>query len=263
MRYGLPQLAMILLSLLVGCSTHAQAKPAEPEKPEKPAKVSPEALELLNKIEAASAKLKTLKARIRYSRTQSLTGDEQVRFGDFYYQAKQGNESTQFAVLFDRLLVNENKNARKMQTWYIFDGNWLLERDHEDKQATRREMVPKGAERDSELSLGDGRLPIPLRLKAQQVLKSYHVTLPKREDADPKLYHLRLTPRKAGDDDQPLDLWFNKESLLLYSVETEVDGDVVKLNLPTPKPNHAIKAEVFNTALPDPKDGWQVQEVPL
>lgn len=266
MRNLLAQLAIGFAALMVGCTASAQAKPDEPQAPrETPAEsaepVSPEALALLNKIEAASAKLDTLKARVRYSRLQALTGDEQIRFGDFYYQAKDDDAPTRFAVLFDRLVVDDK--ARPMQTWYIFDGNWLLERNHEDKQATRREVVPEGGERDGVLSLGDGRLPIPLRLEAEKVLKAYQVALlADEETADHTLHHLRLTPREAEKDD-PLELWFDSETLLLYRVLTKVDGDTVELILPTPQPNPQIKPAIFKTALPDPDDGWQVQEVPL
>lgn len=256
--------------ILAACSAQAVANDAlsqpanEAEAPGEVA-VDAKAVELLNKIEAASAKLATLKARVMYSRVQALTGDEQVRFGDFYYRAAAEGRPTQFAVLFDRLVLDQAKQrSRTMQTWYIFDGNWLLERDHEVKQATRRELVPKGGESDGELSLGNGRLPIPLRLQADKILKSYHVKLmPDEVVGDRRLHHLSLTPKQAGGKQEPLDLFFHSETMLLYRVQTEIDGDPVTLNLPTPKANAEIQPEIFATKLPKESDGWQVQEVPL
>lgn len=259
----------IALLLLTACVQHAAAEnnvsqeapgdhqPAEPQPTDDPAVV-----DLLRKIEAASAKIATLKTRVRYTRVQGLTGDEQRRFGDFYYAAGEGEQPTRFAVLFDRLVIDER--ARPMQTWYIFDGNWLLERDHEDKTAVRRELVPKGAARPDSLNLGEGQMPIPLKLKADEVLKQYTVKqLADVPFGDQTLYHLELTPRQAGPDANPMQLWFDHDAMLLQKVVTEEDGDEIELLFPTPKVNAEIDDQTFNTSLPDKNDGWQVQEVPL
>ena len=269
-------LAMLALGLvlLTACTAVAQndAKPdpdpsspdAEPKQVEgaKQPAASDEVVELLRRIESESAKLNTLKTRVRYTRLQGLTGDEQRRFGDFYYVAGDEDKPTRFAVLFDRLVIDER--ARPMETWYVFDGNWLLERDHEDKTAVRRELVPKGAERSDMLNMGEGQLPIPLKLKADQVLKQYKVD--KLEDVpfgDQTLHHLKLTPLKGGKDVTPVELWFDSKTLLLQKIVTEEDGDEIEMLFPTPKLNPEIKQEVFETQLPDKKDGWQVQEVPI
>ena len=257
---------LILTACTAGAQGDAQSAPepkqkAPAEKPVEPA-ADAEVVALLRKIEAASAKLNTLKTRVRYTRLQGLTGDEQKRFGDFYYVAGDEEQPTRFAVLFDRLVIDER--ARPMQTWYIFDGNWLLERDHEDKTAVRRELVPKGAERSDVLSMGKGQLPIPLKLKADQVLKQYKVE--KLKDVpfgDQTLHHLKLTPPKAGKDATPMELWFDSKSLLLQKIVTEEDGDEIELLFPTPNLNPKIDDEVFDTALPKKEDGWQNQEVPI
>lgn len=218
-------------------------------------------VELLNKIEAASAELKTFKTRVRYTRLQTLTGDEQRRFGDFYYAVGDEEQPTRFAMLFDRLIIDER--ARPMKTWYIFDGNWLLERDHDDKTAVRRELVPKGAEQNDALNMGEGQVPIPLKIKADQVLEQYQVTQLKDEPlGEQTLHHLKLTPRK-GKDAAPIELWFDSKTLLLQKIVTVEDGDEIELLFPTPKLNPVIDDKVFETGLPDKKDGWQVQEVPI
>ena len=267
MRSNLLPALLALVTTLGACSTSAQ--PAVEPDPEQPpqqqqaeAKPDTEVVDLLKKIEVESAKLNTFKTRVRYTRLQTLTGDEQRRFGDFYYDAGDDKQPTRFAVLFDRIVVDER--ARPMKTWYIFDGNWLLERDHDDKTAVRRELVPKGAEKSGMLNMGDGQMPIPLRLKADEVLETYNVK--KHEDepfGEQTLHHLTLTPKKGGKDATPIDLWFDSKTLLLQKIVTTEDTDEIEMLFPTPKPNPEIKAEVFDTAAPDKKDGWQVQEVPI
>ena len=151
-----------------------------------------------------------------------------------------------------------------MKTWYIFDGNWLLERDHADKTAVRRELVPKGAERSNMLNMGEGQMPIPLKLKADEVLKQYNAEKIGDEPfGDQTLHHLKLTPRKGGKNAAPLELWFDSKTLLLQKIVTEEDGDEIEMLFPTPKLNPEIDGEVFDTKLPDKTDGWQVQEVPI
>lgn len=271
----IPLPALLTTLMLLG-ACNASAQPAETpqadppaaaqeEQPKPEAEPVPEAdeevVELLKKIEAASEKLNTLKTRVRYTRLQGLTGDEQRRFGDFYYVAGDDESPTRFAVLFDRLVIDER--ARPMETWYIFDGNWLLERDHDDKTAVRRELVPKGAPRSDMLNMGEGQMPIPLKLKANEVLKQYNVTkLADEPFGDQTLHHLKLTPRK-GKDATPIELWFDSKTLLLQKIVTDEDGDEIEMLFPTPKLNPEIEDEVFETELPDKKDGWQVQEVPI
>lgn len=256
--------------LLAACTASAQptetpeAEPpiaAEDAEPKPQAEADEAVVKLLERIEAESAKLNTLKTRVRYTRLQGLTGDEQVRFGDFYYTAGDDESPTRFAMLFDRLKIDER--LRPMQTWYIFDGNWLLERDHEDKTAVRRELVPKGAERSDMLNMGEGQMPIPLKLKADEVLKQYKVQKLKDEPlGDQTLHHLKLTPRQ-GKDATPVDLWFDSKTLLLQKIVTDEDGDEIEILFPTPKLNPEIEEKTFDTELPDKKDGWQVQEVPI
>ena len=258
-----------LLSVLMLCACTATAQPADAGEAKPPEPEADEAtqtddavVELLKKIEAASAKLETFKTRVMYTRTQGLTGDEQRRFGDFYYAAGSEEQPTRFAVLFDRLKIDER--VRPIEVWYIFDGNWLLERDHDDKAAVRRELVPKGSERSDVLNMGDNNLPIPLKLKAEPVLKQYKVKqLEDEQLREETLHHLRLTPKQAGPAAEPLDLWFNSKTLLLQKIVTNEDGDEIELLFPTPKLNPEIKGAVFDTELPHKKDGWQVQEVPI
>lgn len=261
-----PHLLMMLALLLIGCQANAQG--ARSDHGDTTAPASPQAVDLLNKIEAATAKLDTLKARIKYTRIQTLTGDQQERYGDFYYAASVDRTPTRFAVLFDRLVIADTKrSARPMQTWYIFDGNWLLERDHDAKQAVRRELVPKGGERDGIISLGGGQMPIPLKLKADEVLKAYHVKRlpdePSKYDKDTLLHRLELTPRKGGKDAAAMDLWFDRQTLLLFRLVTTENAEDIELILPKPEMNAGIKPELFETTLPDADQGWQAEEVPL
>ena len=268
MPNALQQLTLTLITglslAIAGCASAQIANPdAAAPPPAAETKTDPQVVELLQKIEAASSATVTLKSRVRYTRVQTLAGDEQRRYGDFYYAAGSDENPTHFAVLFDRMIVDGE--AWRMQTWYIFDGRWLLERDHDKKTAVRRELVPEGAEQNDTLSMGDGQLPIPLRLKADEVLKTYQVV---RLDDEPfgeeqVLIHLQLSPKQAKSDTAPLDLWFDEKTLQLQKVVTMEDADQIELVFSKIQANAPIDKGTFDTKLPEADQGWQVQEVPI
>jgi outer membrane lipoprotein-sorting protein len=137
--------------------------------------------------------------------------------------------------------------------------------------ATRREVRSESdaAEDADTLALDDQSVPIPLRLKKEEVLRDYTVELLDDETlGDWTLHHLRLTPRPdaEGETDRvPLDLWFDSATLLLTKVvTTEGEDEIELLFAPNAmEPNAELAPGTFDTTLPDPADGWEVQEVPL
>lgn len=267
-----PWLACVTAGLLcfAGCAS-GQLFPEEPgqaEQPDAPALEpefpAPEVVSLLNEIEAAAAELDTLRGRIRYTVEQGVLGDRQQRFGDLYYATPDEHAPTRFAIHFDRLIVDDR--ARPIDRRYIFDGYWLLEENHDDMNATRRELVPPGEASDDVLRLGGNQVPIPLQLKADQVLADYQVArMPDEELGAMTLVHLRLTPRAnvEGEPAEPLDLWFDSETKMLTKVRHLDGDDTVEVLLSLVRPNVEIDTYTFDTELPPAPDGWQVQEVPL
>lgn len=265
------------LGLGLSACAAAQEIPPAPEANPEPAEqapvaaTDPQVVALLQEIEAAAAELKTLRARVRYSVDQGLLGDQQRRFGDFYYAVAIDDQPTRFAIHFDRLIVDDK--ARPIDRRYAFDGYWLLEENHDDKNATRYELVPPGRAQNDVLMLGGNEVPIPIRMKADRILQDYQVTrLADTKLGEQTLVHLRLTPRSNGPATrEPIDLWFDQQTKLLSKVtfldnqgtEDETDDDTIELLLSLIRPNFEIAADIFATALPPASDDWQVQEVPL
>ncbi|MEM9414130.1 MAG: outer membrane lipoprotein carrier protein LolA [Planctomycetota bacterium] len=233
-----------------------------------PAEDTARAEALLDRIEQAAAEMRTLRCRVRYTRVQGLLGDEQRRFGDLFYAAATDDTPTRFAVHLDGLVLDDR--MRPIDQWFIYDSRYLLERNHDDQTATRREMRPADAEPEDTLALDSGTIPIPLRLKKDDVLAQYDAV--QRDDetvGDWTLHHLELTPKQdaAQDEDDPavLHLWFDSETLLLTKVVTVEGNDQIELLFAPSEmqPNAEIAPGTFDTDLPDEADGWDVQDVPL
>ncbi|MFI4860372.1 MAG: outer membrane lipoprotein carrier protein LolA [Phycisphaerales bacterium JB063] len=243
-----------------------QDEPGEVAGDEEDAVVS--AAALLERIEQAAAEMQTLRCRVRYTRVQGLLGDEQRRFGDLFYAAANDDEPTRFAIHLDGLVLDDR--MRTIDQWFIYDSRFLLERNHDDQTATRREIRSADAENEETLALDSGTIPIPLRLKKDDVLAQYDAVQRGDETVgDWTLHHLELTPKQdaaqGGDDPAVLHLWFDSETLLLTKVVTVEGNDQIELLFAPSEmqPNAEIAPGTFDTTLPDEADGWDVQDVPL
>lgn len=223
---------------------------------------------LLSRIEQRADQIDTLHAKLTYDRIQGLLGDKQRRFGELWYD---GRTPARFAVHFDKLYVNGRGD--KQNRWYIFDGQWLVERLDDRKQFIKRQIVapptkdnPRPKQADP-LALGEGPFPVPIKIKKDQVLKRFDVKLIEADEkTDPKgapTHHLRLTPKKDRPIDlTQIDLWFDQSSLLPVKVRTTDDSEnetVVSLrNAVTNKP---IDKKTFDTSVPKTR-GWLIEIKP-
>lgn len=237
-----------------------EAQPKPPAEAANPTK--PQVVELLTKIEKAAEPFDTFRARFRYIVIQGNLSAEEHRFGELYYRHSDEEQPIRIAVKFDRLRIDGS--FRKMETWFVSDGRWLLERDHIDKSATRREIAPAGAEARETLTLGDDELPIPIKIKSQTLLESFQVV--RLEDSKDRkgriLIHLRMTPLKNAKDTEPYDAWFYEDTLLPREVKGKNGPDHFEFLLSDVDPDAKIDDGVFDTSLPKEK-GWNNQEVPL
>ena len=211
----------------------------------------------LGRIEAKATEIKTLKAKLRYDNNQQLLGDEQRRFGTLTYQA---GPPTGFVIHFNKKLVDGHWSEPDL--YYIYDGRWLLKRDHENKTANRYQLVPDDQEVSDQIELGDGPFPLPLNLKKDKVLAKYNVAVAEPVEDDPAdSVHLQLTPRDQDSTDLTrIDLWFSRVTLLPMLVSSVDDSEtqtVVKLS--DVKMNVEVDEKSFDTALPK-EDGWQTDE---
>ena len=249
----------LLLSTFSACSAQpAAADPAvDPEPVQETAAAEPTAEDWLQRIETRAADIQNLTAKLRYDNNQLLLGDEQRRFGTLVYQA---GPPPQFAVHFDKKLVDGHWSQPDL--YYVYDGRWLLKRDHENKTATRYQLVPDDEEAGGEMELGEGPFPIPLNLKKDKVLARFNVELVEPADEDPEnSVHLKLTPREENKTDlTQIDLWFDRESLLPVEVSSVDDSETqTVVRLTETQVNSELPDQTFETALPVGPD-WQTDE---
>lgn len=243
---------------------------AEPVKP-----TDPEVIDWLDKIAAKQKDVETLKSRIRWDKIELLTGDEQLRFGELLFD---GSEPARFALHLDRLVIGKRNETDKRD--YIFDGKWLAEVRHKEKQFNRRQVVAsdaKGEDKDP-LALGNGPFPLPVRIDKERILKRFtvelvdvmkDVDLPERDQPLKKqldnTVRLRMTPLPTFKTDlDQVDFWYEKDSLLPVRIEAIKDSTInsVWLFHDEKSSNAKLAKDAFDT-MPPKERGWDVVIEPL
>lgn len=246
--------------------------------------IDPEAERILDELERDGAELRRLSADVSYSRTMAASADEQVRLGHLYYVNEGAGDQRvrRFGVVFDTLILDPATKPRR-ETYhksYVFDGEWLVERDHRTRTAWKRQVVAPGEQFDP-LRVGEGPFPIPLGQKKADILARYAVEalpttdglLPREGEAWPERrveegknlatfvgdsVQLRLAPLPefATDDEfVEIRLWYARDEsgvLLPRMARTEdVGGDVslvylkdVAINERASIPSDAMSIEI-------------------
>ena len=265
--------APIVLTALLGllsfaCLSHAADEDEAPPPAKHP---DPQVDALLDRIEAHAKSVKTLSAKIVYTRLQGLLGDKQIRIGTLRYAA---GPPAKFNLHLTQRIINR-RPTDLAQNW-IFDGVWLVERDASDpgnKRFIKRQVVPPDADASAKdpLALGEGPFPIPVKFDKQRVLNRYHVALippPPPEDKadndeDKSIVHLRLTPKvKGGSDLVKIDLWYDRETLTPIKASTldESENESI-ITLRDVKTNAELPDDAFSTKPPQDR-GWLIEIKP-
>ncbi|MEM7229391.1 MAG: hypothetical protein AAF432_11320 [Planctomycetota bacterium] len=196
---------------------------------------------LLDKIESSADDLTGFTAKLRYEKVDALLGRSKIRLGQMIYEHTTASRPRRFAALLEEQLIQRGPNQfrkEERKQHFIFDGRWLAEISHEDKQFIARELVPEGQEFDA-LKLGNGPFPLPIGQVKADVLARFNVTtvaLPEEGALSmlERLYPagisgIRLTPLPGTPDAKDytsIDLYLETTGFMPVGVlVTEVNGD--------------------------------------
>lgn len=131
---------------------------------------------LLTALEKADEGLVTLTADLNYDVRAEVQGDRQVRKGKLYFDNRPPRK---FAVLFKELWLGDER--RREEQLIVFDGEWLVEKNMQDKAMIKRQVVPPGQKFDP-LKIGEGPLPIPIGQKKSDVMLRFAAEIKPVED---------------------------------------------------------------------------------
>lgn len=256
--------------------------------------------ELLEALERADEGLVSLTAHVQYDRTSALADDHQVNIGRLYFitglnRDRETVGNRKFAIQFNERIVD--RVVRPEESMYIFDGEWLIEKQPRERLFIRRQVVPPG-ERFDPLRIGEGPMPLPIGQRREDIVQQYQVEMLDPldgldDDADvhsdlaPEMgqirafaqnaYQLRLVPHAhlaQQNDFREVRLWYfrsddgNLLPRMARTVTRSEDESLVRLfdvqvqmaGAPV-NPEAQVPPEVLNTRAPIGRD-WHVQDTP-
>lgn len=303
MRKSVLRVVMIGVAVLVLPVEHglAQAEPASPA-PEAASATEPRsfasAAELLAALEAADRGIEVFTSTIRYTRLFEIQGDVQTRTGKLYFKTDPPTDLSEiasgatepsvrrrwFAVRFDALIAGGRRDAQE-QLW-VFDGEWLVEKNPSERQFIKRRMVRPGELYDP-LRVGEGPFFVPVGQKRDDMELFFNAELPAVDDGlsdefDPArdellkslgrnlqgTIQLKLTPKpglRQVQNFRVVRVWYDALTLLpRASMAIDPAGDIDVFELFAVDVNEkraALPAGVFSVAVPDPGEGYHVEVV--
>jgi hypothetical protein len=239
--------------------TTTATAPAQPASSPSQRVTTDEAIAWLDKLEAQSKTTRTLKADLRYDRTQGLLGDRQRRFGSIVYES---GPPARYAIHFTRVLIDRRSDDQSR--WYIFDGQWLVEKLDDQKQFFAHEIVEPGTppERANPLALGEGPFAVPIAAEKARILARFDAVVIPPADTDPKeSVHLRLTPRPGVRINfTAIDLWYDRQTLAPLQARTQDESENISLIvLSKVQLNESADTALMDTRPPSAKgeQGWR------
>jgi hypothetical protein len=289
--------------LLIGAGLVATPACVAQEAPAAPPQAAQEfktADELLDALETADRDLRSLTAEVKFDKTFELQGDRQTRTGKLWFDsqpAKAGEPGAlplrRFAVRFDKVWIAEVRRVEDKT--YIFDGQWLMEKDAIERFFQKKQVVGPGEHFDP-LKVGNGPFVLPIGQRKGDIKERFNVELlpatagldvpAEGEEADKKAaeeartaatgsWQLRLTPKPGFESDEEFSevrLWYKRgaqgELLPRMARTVKPPGDVatvvllnveVQLAGKAANPAARVAPEVFDVT---PPEGWDGQVMP-
>lgn len=247
---------------------------------------------LLAALETAGAKIRTLTADLTHINRKSEleAGQTITKRGRLLFQneppptdSASGSsnatpptpKSRLFQIEFASVEFGDERHAEDQV--FIFDGQWLVEKQPANKQMFKYRVVPPGQTTDP-LAVGEGPFPIPIGQKKDRILERFYATLLPPEDGFPvpltdesgapnprlawvrQTYQLRLIPKPTARESRDfleIRLWYTRDQFLPRVARTlkpdESADEFLLTNLQTDQP---LPPGAFDTA---EKPGWNIQ----
>lgn len=255
-----------------------------------------DAAELLTALEIADRDIRTFASEIRYTRLFEIQGDVQTRIGKLYFKTDPPRETSAaandsgmvparrrwVAVRFTEMIVGGRRDKQE-QVW-VFDGEWLVEKNPTERQFIKRRMVRSGETYDP-LRVGEGPFFVPVGQKREDMEVYFTAELREVSDGLSDAYdesrdamlralgrnlegtvQLMLTPKpglRQVQDFALIRVWYDARTLLpraSMSIDPLGDIDVFELfRVDVNETREKIGADVFSVETPGAGEGYHVE----
>ena len=141
---------------------------------------------ILDRLEEKGQAIKGLGCKLTYKYvTVEPVEDAQVKEGELLFAVDEPN--SKFLIHFTKMLAEGVAIDR--QEYFLFDGEWLIERNDKARTVIKRQIVRPGEKVDP-FKLGKGPFPLPFGQKREDILRNFKVTAEKFEVGKRYVYKL-------------------------------------------------------------------------
>jgi len=146
---------------------------------------------ILDRLEVKGQSIKGLGCKVTYKYvTVFPVEDAQIKEGELLFARTEPN--SRFLIHFTKMIADGIVSRRG--EYFLFDGEWLTERNDKARTIIKRQIVRKG-ERVDPFKLGKGPFPLPFGQKRADILRNFKVRLKKFALGDPRnTHHLHCVP---------------------------------------------------------------------
>jgi len=224
--------------------------------------------ELLVALETADEGVKTLRCNIVHTKLFAIAGDLQQRRGALVYTT---DPRQRFSISFEQELNNDQVHTGERV--YIFDGEWLVEKDPAAREFVKTRIVQPGESFDP-LRIGEGPFPIPIGQKRDEILERFSAELAPAgaglDDFEAQAnaaessgwIQLHLTPTPLFGEETDLTdvrVWYDRDDLLPRMAKTvNRIGDESLVYLYSVKKNDETVEAEFSVETPGDDENWNV-----
>jgi hypothetical protein len=217
---------------------------------------------ILDRLEVKGEAIKGLSCKLVYKYvTVFPVEDAQIKEGNLLFARDAPN--SKFLIHFEKLIADGVVIPR--DEYFLFDGEWFVERNDKARTVIRRQVVRKG-ERIDPFKLGEGPFPLPFGQNRADILRNFKVTLVAFELGDPRnSHHLRCVPlpdSELASKYSRVDMFIDRRVELPVRIVTRrvADGNRIEVDFREIDADEAPAKSRFRIEVPA---GFEVREEPL
>lgn len=190
--------ALIVLALSLGSALSAQPVASQPASSRAVAELSsgdPAIDAVLDRLEAKGKAIRDLSAKVTKAQIETFpVEDIRTHEGVLLFRRFDGNP--RFLIRFTRFVAGGIvREGPDNEEWFVFDGQWLTERQDKAKFVKRQQVLAPGEKLDV-FKLGQGPFPMPIGQSRRDMLTHFTIQRgPAGKDDPPDCDHLRCTVR--------------------------------------------------------------------
>ncbi|GMU37944.1 MAG: hypothetical protein EDS66_05620 [Planctomycetota bacterium] len=167
------------------------ASAALPEEP--PSAAKPTVDDVLDALQKAGETLRDVRCRVVFEEDNRINLTSVRREGKLLY--RKGDPNPQFFITFERTVQDGRAVADQKKTWYLFNGQLLLEGREKTRHVYEWEVASEG-ERIDFFDLDKTPFPLPFGHRKDYILERFEVSRVEAKPEDPaNCDHLVCTPK--------------------------------------------------------------------